>query len=156
MQGVSGQRIAFGLFCDLFERPPAHKVNDDRDHEHAVGEPVGVHDMRRGIAEQTPRGFKQNRERQHNEQAGFRQRRHGLDLGVTIMVLVVGGTIRRAHGEPCQDGCAGVEQPMQPFRDQRQRTRQQACDKLADCQRSACDDGGEGGARLEFGRLACV
>ena len=95
-------------------------------------------------------GLEQDRQRQKDQQAGFDERRHRLDLRMSVMVLVVRGLVRGADGEIGEHRRADVEQAVQRLGHERQRTGENRGDELAQRQGRAGEDRGGGRPRLQL------
>ena len=119
MQGVRGERVARSDARDMGQRPPAHEVDGDREHDRADGEDVGV-DLAAAAAN-ARRRHDGDADRQRGEKAGLGQRRHRLDLGVAERMIGVGGLVGLAHGEEGERARADVERVVRALRKKRER-----------------------------------
>ena len=142
MQGIGSQSIALGALGNGRQRAPTHKINNDRNDQHAIGQPCGV-DMSGIGCDQAMDGFIENASGQHHEQAGLGQGGNGFDFAMAVMVLIISRFVCGAHRIISDNGGARVEQAMACFRQKCERAGQQAGDQFAQRQKSACKNRGQ-------------
>ena len=128
MQGIGSERIASRRLGDSAERQEADGIDQNGDDQDREDGPAGL-DRLGGMTGEPPRRLDEHADREHQQKAGFGERGDRLDLAVTVMVLLVGGLVGPANGEIGERRDAGVEQPVAGFRQQRERSRQQARDR---------------------------
>ena len=129
MQGVGRERFAACVAGDDVQDPPARGIDADRDGDGGEDEGRCAERCVR-LEEQPPKGLEKGGDGEESQQRRFAQRRHGLDLAMAIMVVVVGRPVRLPHGEEGQRGHADVEQAMRRVGQKRQRTGDEGGDEL--------------------------
>ncbi len=77
----------------------------------------------------------QNDGGEEEQERGLDQRRHALDLAMTVMVLLVGRLVGNADGKIGHGGRREIEQRMRRFREDRERAGRDPDDRLADGER---------------------
>ena len=130
MQRVGGQCLALGVVRCPVQRPGAPEIHGNIDQQHDERD---RRQRRRWRAfAQTAVGFDQDAARQHIEQRDDAQRRHALQLAVTVMMFLVRRAVGNPHHHPGDDSRDHIDRGVQRFGDQRETA--------------------DGGADREFGR----
>ena len=136
VQRIGFQRLAGGLFRHPLERPGPVVVDDDRTGDDCH-RPPGDLDLVDLIAQQAPQRLPGNPAGGDKQQTRLDKCCNALDLGVAVMVLVIGRAVGPADGEIGDDGGPEVDHAVDRFRQDAQRAGEHGGQKLAAGQKGA-------------------